>query len=332
MRFRFINHPFFRIFEVFLVFVVMVIFGTAGYMLIENYTWIEAVYMTVITIATVGFEEVHPLSPHGMIFTIILIMVTVIAISFSLAYITRYLLDGQFQRNYKLYNMKNKIKHLSNHVILCGYGRNGQSAFEILHMSKTPVVIIEKNAELIENAGRSIDYFLVGDATEDEVLTHAGILQAQALIITLPNDADNVFIVLTAKALNPKLKIITRASSDTSVSKMKIAGAANVIMPDKIGGTHMATLVVNPDVKEFLDYLSTQNSEDFQIAEIMVKHKCMLSEIDGWKNTGATILGIKNISGEYLLNPSPSVIVTISDRLITMGSKEQLNRMEQLFR
>lgn len=108
-------------------------------------------------------------------------------------------------------------------------------------------------------------------------------MQAQALIITLPNDADNVFIVLTAKALNPKLKIITRASSDTSVSKMKIAGAANVIMPDKIGGTHMATLVVNPDVKEFLDYLSTQNSEDFQIAEIMVKHKCMLSEIDGWK-------------------------------------------------
>lgn len=332
MRFRFINHPFFKLLEVFLVFMSMVVFGTVGYMMIEGYSFIEAIYMTVITIGTVGFEEVHPLSENGMIFTILLIVFTFFAISLSVAFVTRYLLDGQFQHTYKLYKMKQKIKQLENHVILCGYGRNGQSAMEVLQMRHMPVVVIEKNEEQMESAAAIADHYLLGDATIDQVLQDAGIMKAQALIITLPNDADNVFIVLTAHALNPALKIIARASGDSSVNKMKIAGATNVIMPDKIGGTHMATLVVNPDVKEFLDYLSTQNTDNFQVAELLVSRSCLLSDIDGWKSTGATVLGIKNRTGDYILNPSPAAEVATGDRLITMGSRTQLNQMQQLLR
>lgn len=331
MSFRFTKHPFFKIYEILFLFLIPVAFGTAGYMYIEQFTLIEALYMTVITIGTVGFEEVHPLSTNGMIFTIVLIIATFITVSFFLAYITRYFLDGHFRQTYKLFKMKQKISRLSNHVILCGFGRNGRSAAKLLMINRIPVVVIEKSLEQLELYNRQLEYYLAADATMDESLIDAGIMHAQAIIVSLPNDADNVFIVLTAKALNPLIRIISRASNDTSVNKMKTAGATNVIMPDKIGGTHMATLVVNSDVKEFLDYLSTQSNENFQVAEILVNKSLTLADADLWKATGgATILGLKNSADEYLLNPTPDTILRIGDRLIVMGSHKQLANIKNM--
>lgn len=331
MSFRFTKHPFFKIYEILFLFLIPVAFGTAGYMYIEQFTLIEALYMTVITIGTVGFEEVHPLSTNGMIFTIVLIIATFITVSFFLAYITRYFLDGHFRQTYKLFKMKQKISRLSNHVILCGFGRNGRSAANLLMINRIPVVVIEKSLEQLELYNRQLEYYLAADATMDESLIDAGIMHAQAIIVSLPNDADNVFIVLTAKALNPLIRIISRASNDTSVNKMKTAGATNVIMPDKIGGTHMATLVVNSDVKEFLDYLSTQSNENFQVAEILVNKNLTLAGADLWKATGgATILGLKNSADEYLLNPTPDTILRIGDRLIVMGSHKQLANIKNM--
>lgn len=331
MSFRFTKHPFFKIYEILFLFLIPVAFGTAGYMYIEQFTLIEALYMTVITIGTVGFEEVHPLSTNGMIFTIVLIIATFITVSFFLAYITRYFLDGHFRQTYKLFKMKQKISRLSNHVILCGFGRNGRSAANLLMINRIPVVVIEKSLEQLELYNRQLEYYLAADATMDESLIDAGIMHAQAIIVSLPNDADNVFIVLTAKALNPLIRIISRASNDTSVNKMKTAGATNVIMPDKIGGTHMATLVVNSDVKEFLDYLSTQSNENFQVAEILVNKSLTLADADLWKATGgATILGLKNSADEYLLNPTPDTILRIGDRLIVMGSHKQLANIKNM--
>ena len=331
MSFRFTKHPFFKIYEILFLFLIPVAFGTAGYMYIEQFTLIEALYMTVITIGTVGFEEVHPLSTNGMIFTIVLIIATFITVSFFLAYITRYFLDGHFRQTYKLFKMKQKISRLSNHVILCGFGRNGRSAANLLMINRIPVVVIEKSLEQLELYNRQLEYYLAADATMDESLIDAGIMHAQAIIVSLPNDADNVFIVLTAKALNPLIRIISRASNDTSVNKMKTAGATNVIMPDKIGGTHMATLVVNSDVKEFLDYLSTQSNENFQVAEILVNKNLTLADADLWKATGgATILGLKNNADEYLLNPPPDTILRDGDRLIVMGSHKQLANIKNM--
>jgi voltage-gated potassium channel len=331
MSFRFTKHPFFKVYEILFLFLIPVAFGTAGYMYIEQFTFIEALYMTVITIGTVGFEEVHPLSTNGMIFTIVLIIATFITVSLFLAYITRYFLDGHFRQTYKLFKMKQKISRLSNHVILCGFGRNGRSAANLLLINKIPVVVIEKSLEQIELDSSQLEYYLVADATMDESLIDGGIMQAQAIIVTLPNDADNVFIVLTAKALNPLIRIISRASNDTSVNKMKTAGATNVIMPDKIGGTHMATLVVNSDVKEFLDYLSTQSNENFQVAEILVNKKLTLADADLWKATGgATILGLKNSVDEYQMNPPPDTVLRDGDRIIVMGSHKQLANIKNM--
>jgi len=154
--------------------------------------------------------------------------------------------------------------------------------------------------------------------------------QASALITTLPDDADNLFVVLTARALNPNLKIISRASRDTTVAKLKTAGASNVIMPDKIGGTHMASLLVRPDVNEFVDVMSSTNSDNFQLTEILSNSNTTVGQLDCWKTTGATLLGIKNRQQDYLLNPKPEQIINAGDILIVMGAKEQVAELRRL--
>jgi voltage-gated potassium channel len=167
-------------------------------------------------------------------------------------------------------------------------------------------------------------YFMKGDATKDEVLNEAGIKNARAIITTLPIDADNLFVVLTAKQLNPGIKIISRASKDSSIKKLKIAGADNVIMPDKIGGAHMATLVMLPDVVELLSIMSTKNNTEFRVEEIKASNDLLLSELDLWKQTGCTILGIKNEANNYTLNPPGNYHLNAGERIIVMGSEEQI--------
>jgi len=169
-----------------------------------------------------------------------------------------------------------------------------------------------------------------GDATKDEALLEAGINNAKAIIITLPVDADNLFVVLTAKQLNPKVTIISRASQDSSIKKLKIAGASNVIMPDKIGGAHMATLVMLPDVVELLSILSTKNNTEFRVAEIKTQKSISLNELDLWKKTNCTILGIKDESNHYTINPPSSYQVNPQQSMIVMGSDEQIENAKKL--
>jgi voltage-gated potassium channel len=168
-----------------------------------------------------------------------------------------------------------------------------------------------------------------GDATKDATLRDAGIEKARALIITLPVDADNLFVVLTARQINPNLTIISRASQDTSVNKLKIAGANNVIMPDKIGGAHMASLVMIPDVVEFISLLTLKNNQAFKVAELEIKHAIPIGELDLWRKTGCTILGVKN-KEHYNLNPSADFVINSEERLIVMGSEEQIGKAKTL--
>ena len=191
-------------------------------------------------------------------------------------------------------------------------------------------MVLEEKHDLPLTLPFTVHHFVKGDATRDEVLKEAGIERARAIIATMPVDADNLFMVLTARQLNPNIVIISRASQDSSVNKLRVAGANNVIMPDKIGGAHMATLVLSPDVKEFVDIMATQNSEQFTIAEIVSGTTISLAELNCWKNTGATILGIKKTDGEYTLNPLPNTILQPGNRLIVMGAKEQLNKVQEL--
>ncbi|MFN6040186.1 MAG: potassium channel family protein, partial [Bacteroidota bacterium] len=218
----------------------LLLIGTIGYHVIDGYSFFNAFYMTVITIASVGYGEIEPLSTAGRIFTSFLIIFSFGTFAYAVGLFTKYIVEGEIKHFWSNRKLNKMLDKLSDHIIVCGYGRNGHQASMVLHKYNKRFVVIEK--KIIEsNSVKYKDVVLEGDATSDEVLIRAGILRAKALITTLPNDADNLFICLTARNLNPQLTIISRASEDSSDAKLRIAGANNVIMPDKIGGAHMAS-------------------------------------------------------------------------------------------
>ena len=304
--------------------VLLVCFGTVGYMVIEKYNFLEGLYTAVITIASVGFDEVRDLSENGRIFTIVLIIVNLGLFTYFISLLSHYFFDLEIIKKYKMIKMENKISHLSDHVIICGFGRNGKESAQILFNNKIPFVVLEEKGELGTDVGFDVPHYIVGNATKDEVLIEAGIKNARALIATLPVDADNLFIVLTARQLNPTMSIISRASQNTSVNKLKIAGASNVIMPDKIGGAHMATLVMLPDVVELLSMMSTRNNTHFRVAELKAQKSITLDELDLWKKTNCTILGIKAGNSHYVMNPDASYKLHPGESIIVMGSDHQI--------
>jgi voltage-gated potassium channel len=305
-------------------------------MVIEKMNFLDALYMTTISITTVGFREVHPLSDAGKIFTIFLLVSSWGTLAFAIGRITQFVVSGEINQYFKTRRLMNAIAKLENHVILCGYGRNGHQAARMLKTHNVPFIVIEKDAQLmqkVEAEGEKVLH-LEGDSTEDEVLKQAGVEKARALITTLPVDAQNVFIVLTARALNPGLQIISRASEASSVSKLKKAGANNVIMPDFIGGTHMATLVSKPDVVEFIDYLSGEEGEAIHVESInylqlpeMIRDKSLRYVMD-WNKTGVNCIGVKNTEGKFLINPPDNILISPGMKVIVLGNREQIMQMK----
>lgn len=302
----------------------LMLFGTIGYHLIESYNFLDSLYMTVITISSVGFQEVKPLSEAGRLFTIFLILINIGLFTYFISLLSRYFFDIEFIKSYKLYKMEKKIQQLQDHVIICGFGRNGKESAQLLHENNIPFVVLEEKSDLDPNIEFEVPHFLKMDCTHDDALENAGILNARALITTLPLDADNLFVVLSAKQLNPNINIISRASLDSSVKKLKIAGANNVIMPDKIGGAHMAKLVMQPDVVELLSIMSTKSNNHFRIEELVCKNAFLLGDLDLWNKTNCTILAIKNAMKHYDINPPANYELMAGESIIVMGSDEQL--------
>ena len=307
-------------------------------MSIEKFSLLDAFYMTIITVATVGFQEVHPLSESGRLFTAILIITSFGTFAYAITSISQYVLDGEFNRYFKNYRVNTVIQKLENHIIICGYGRNGKQAAQVLKNSSQKFVVIEKSTELYSKFSlTNIDLFVEGDATQDEILIKAGIEKAKALITTLPIDADNLFIVLSARAINPKLTIISRASDDNSDKKLKIAGATNVIMPDKIGGAHMASLVMKPDVIEFVDFITGQGGDNIKLEEITFENlpeeykNKSIRELEIRNKSGANIIGFKTEAGEYIINPSPDTKMIHDAKLFVLGTNEQIKKLKELF-
>jgi voltage-gated potassium channel len=316
----------------------IIIAGVTGYMLIEKLTFTEAFFMTVITIATVGFREVgHELSPAGMYFTSFLIIFSFGIFAYAVTTFIRYVIDGTFRHLYKNSRVRRRIQRLKDHVIVCGYGRNGRQAVEELLDHNMPVVIIERDEEAME---RILDnpelLYIHGDATQEKILISSGIDGAKALITTLPVDADNLFVVLTAMELNPEITIISRASDEHSDLKLKRAGADNVIMPDRIGGQRMAKLVVQPDVVEFLEFIMLQSSENVALEEINCDHLSAsfdgktIRELDIRNESGANIIGLKRADKTYIINPLPEVTISTRDKLFALGTRRQIDRLKTL--
>ncbi|MDX1317999.1 MAG: potassium channel family protein, partial [Xanthomarina gelatinilytica] len=283
--------------------------GVVGFKILSQLSWIDAFYMTVITITTVGFGEVQPLDESSKVFTILLILTSVVIVGYAISVITEYILSKNNLEGLKQRKMQKKIDNLKDHIIICGYGRNGKQAATKLMAYKKPFVVIEKNKEIAEKYQSELVPFVIGNANEDETLLQAGIERASTLISALPNDADNLFVVLSSRQINSDLNIISRASQETSYKKLKLAGANNVILPDKIGGDHMASLVVVPGLLEFIDNLSIVGKSNINIEEISVEQLYDTSQIktirdlDLRKQTGCSIIGFKNAQGEYLINP-----------------------------
>lgn len=309
-----------------------VIIGVIGYVVLEGYSALEALYMTTITMATVGFTEVQPLDTPGRIFTIFLILAGLVNFTYFITQVSRYFLDGEFIMYYKKLRMEKDILKLNQHVIICGFGRNGKEAARVLLKNKIDIVVIELDEHKIADFEPEDGFHhLHADGTRDEVLLEANIRNASAIITTLPDDAQNVFVCLTAKELNSQLKIIARATHLSSVRKLKNAGATKVIMPDKIGGTHMAMLVTNSDIEELIEIMATHTQDDFSIQELIANKTITLGEADCWRLTGATVIGIKSASDHYILNPSFNTYIKPGDGVILMGSTQQIQDAKRLF-
>ena len=315
-----------------MLFIVLAI-GIIGYMLL-GFTLSEAVYQTIITIATVGFEEVHQLDNRGMWFTSVLVVFSIGIFLYAVTTFTRFIVEGVFLNTYKDNKVKRKIDRMSGHVVVCGYGRNGRQAVQELIEHGFDVIVIEQDQEIIQGLRETQGMaYLEGDATDEQVLMRSHLDTARAMITTLPQDADNLFVVLSAKELNPKIKIISRASADNADLKLKRAGATNVIMSDKIGGQRMAKLVAQPDVVEFIELILLQSVDNVVLDEISCQEISptlagkSIRELDIRNNSGANIIGLKREDNSYMINPVPDTTLQPSDKLFALGTKSQIRNL-----
>ena len=321
----------------FFLLTVIIIIGIIGFMIIEDFGPIEAFYMTMITISTVGFGTVHPFSQAGMIFVSLLIIFSFGIFAYAISTFTNLVVEGVFNDYYNNRKLKKQINKMVGHVIICGYGRNGrQAAFELEALGQK-FIIIESNEKVATQIKDNSNYvFLQGDAVHEDDLEKAGIRTASSLITTLPNDADNLYIVLSARELNPDLRIISRASEDHSDTKLRRAGADNVIMPDKIGGQRMAKLVAQADIVEFIEGVMLQDHDDVNLEEVDCTKiaTCVagksIGELGIRNKSGANVIGIKKGDGSYLYNPSSTYILQKDDKFFVIGSPDQIKSFVNL--
>ncbi len=322
---------------VFLIFISLLT-GVIGYTTIENFRLIDAFYMTVITVSTVGFSEVNGLSDGGKIFTSLFIIMNIGIFAYAISVISTFIFEGEFKNIIKNIKLGYQVSKLKDHVIICGMGRNGLKASEELKHTKHKFVIVEHSLEVAQTKPHADNYqILVGDATSDDVLIQAGIEKAKVLITTLPKDSDNVFITLTAREMNPNIRIISRASEENSERKLLKAGANNVIQPDNLGGLHMAQLVTKPYVIEFLEILNgigtnTLNLEELNFKNIKSEFKGKsLGDLNIRRKTGATVIAYKNDKGIFEFNPKAEIVMGDEDVFILLGDENQISNFRENF-
>jgi len=308
------------------LFFLSVTIGMLGYSLIEHFNLVDAFYMTIITIGAVGFTEVHELSRDGRIFTSLYIIFNLGIYAYVVFVITTYVFQGELGNLFNNLLNRNKMSKMENHVIVCGYGRNGFKAtgellknnFKVVVIEKNPILFKEKSAENIPNL-----VFVEGDSTSDELLIEAGIKNASAILTTLPNDSENVFITLTARELNDDIKIIARASDPNSEKKLKRAGANYVVMPEFIGGAHMARLVTNPEMLSFMNIVGEDVNSRLRLEEVLVErlpkdyYDKSIADLNIDKRI--LIVGYRNPNGHFIFNPDHSVIIQPKGILFLLG-------------
>tara|TARA_B110000879_G_scaffold39672_1_gene55669 strand:- start:693 stop:1682 length:990 start_codon:yes stop_codon:yes gene_type:complete len=326
-----------RAYKAIVLFLGVILLGVLGYSSLFDYTLVDALYMTIITITTVGFGEVHPLTDASKIFTIFMILTSISIYGYLVSVVSEYLSNTTLMEALRTTKILKQIDSLEGHTIVCGYGRNGRQAAFKLKNHKKSCVVIEKSPDLLKEIEEDGFLCVEGDATDDASLLHAGIEKAKSLITALPSDADNLYVVLSSRQLNANTTIVSRATNDSSQHKLKIAGADNIIMPDKIGGDHMAALLVTPDLVEFVNRISLDGESSANLEEIAVEdlpEEYLLKSIrdlDLRKKTGCSVIGFVTGDGEYIINPSSDMVLQPKSNLILLGRPDQIVKIKEVF-
>ncbi len=326
-------NPFKRLRQGLIILICIVAAGTIGYMYIEGWTFGEAVYMTVITIATVGYGEVHPLSAAGRIFTIVLIAGGVSGAAFVLGAFIEYIVEGKFRTTLGRRQMKVRIAKLKDHFILCGYGRVGEDIARTFSEEGIPFIVVDNRPDIITKAEEAGHLYLLGDATSDKVLIEAGIERARGLVAAVDSDVDNTYITLSARGMQPDLFIEARASNEEAEIKLKMAGANHTVSPNKIGARRMAMLAIRPGVVDFIDTVTYGRGREMDMENIVAGKTSPLvgktvEEIR--RQSRAIILAIGKKTGRLLPNPPSEIAIEEGDLLIAIGTRNQLTALECL--
>lgn len=310
--------------------------GSLWYRLVEGWSWSDAVYMTVITLATVGYGETNPLGTRGRLFTIALILMGVISIGYIVNRFTEAIIQGYFQEGIRLRQRRRLIDTLTDHYILCGFGRTGRQIALEFKAEGIPFVTIDSQAEQVEAAQDLGCVAVHGDATLDDTLLTVGIERAICLVAALPSDAENLYTVLSAKTLNPKIRAIARASTEEAVKKLQRAGADAVVSPYITGGKRMAAAALRPQVLDFMDGILTGTDRAFYMEEFLLDLQTSpvvgqtLREARLRSQTGALVLAIRRADGELIVGPNGDTKLLPGDLLISMGTVEQLRQLNRL--
>ncbi len=316
------------------ILLIFIFLGSLGYVWIEEWNYFDALWMTVITLTTVGYSEVRPLTPVGRVYSIFLMLAGIGVMFYIITGLARIIVEGEIRDALGKRKLQRTIKKLRDHYIICGYGRIGEIIARQLKERHIPFVVVETQPDLVldlEELGYNI---LVGDATKEEVLLEAGIERAKGLVAVVSSDANNVFIVLTARSLNPGIFILARAAEPGSQQKLLRAGADRVESPYELGGRKMAQTILRPNVVTFLD-LAMKEEVDLSMEEIPVAATSTLVGM-ALKDSGirqklnTIIISIKRANGDMIFNPSPGTQIDAGDTLIALGVRQNLELLEKL--
>jgi len=318
-----------------LALVSLILLGTLGYHFLEGWSGIDSLFMTVITLTTIGFGETHPLDERGRIFTMVLIGLGIVIITYMGNRFTQALIEGYFQKTIKFRQQTKIMESLNNHYIICGFGRAGRQVTSEFDHEGVPFVVIDSSLDQI-HAAENLGYKAIqGDATLDEDLVRVGIERAICLICTLPSDAENLYTVMSAKTLNPQIRAIARASNEEAIKKMRRGGADEVVSPYITGGKRMAAAALRPQVMDFMDGILSGKNRSYYIEEFCLDLNSLfigqtLQEAKVRSQTGSLVLAIRRADGDLIGGPSSETTIQQGDVFICMGTGEQLRKLNQL--
>ena len=312
-----------------------VLIGTTGFVLIEHFSWFDAFYLTISTITTIGYPEPRPLSHGGQVFNSFLIVFGVSAVFLAFGAMTQAIIEFELQGRFGERRKKKMIHQLHDHFIVCGYGRVGRNASLEFQRAGAPFLVIDRNDQRVAKATSAGILAMTADATQDDCLREAGVLRARGLIAALPSDAENLFIILSAKTLNPHLTVVTRASEEEAGEKLRRAGADTVLTPFSMAGRQLADVLLRPQVFEFMDFARSNIGTGVVMEQVRVTPKSgvaakTVGELLESRRSGVLVLAIRKQGGQTTFNPPPEFAIAAGDVLIVMGERANLQRLEKI--